>query len=387
MLVEPMADPDSLDYRARVTDLQEHLDERNRDAAVLFERGNVRYLTGWRQNTTSTSVVVVTPDSILYLVPGLDEVAVKDESWIAPESVRVFPEDGDPIDAVVEALVSGGDRSRVNVDRVGVESETITAHRKNSLERDLDAETVPVERYLSRARAGKSDAERDLYRQAATVTSVVMRAVLETVEAGTRESDLTARALSLMVEQGGEGASFEPFAMAGEHAAMPHRTATERRINPGELAVFDMGLVWEGYATDITRTFLIGEPSPEQRRLFEASLEAQRAAVEMVAPGVEAAAVHERATSVLAEYDLDEYFPHLTGHGLGYDIHEAPLIDAGNDDTLEPGMVVTIEPGVYKTGVGGARIEDMVLVTDDGHEVLTDAPRDLVPMSIRVDDK
>lgn len=376
----PMGDHVGLDYHARVTALKNHIESRDIDAAVLFDRGNVRYLTGWRQNTSSTSVAVITPDTIRYLVPGLDEAAVKDECWIPSESVFVFPDDGDPIDVVIESLGSASARGGANIDRIGVEPRTITAHRLTKLERDLGAETVAIDDVLETARAVKTERERTLYRQAGAVTSDVMRTVLADAAPGTRECDLTARAWASLLEHGGEGASFEPFAMAGEHASMPHRTATTRRIGEGELVVFDMGLEWDGYATDITRTFSFGEPSSEQRRLFEAARNAHRASVEAVAPGVEARAVHEVATDVLAEFDLDDYFPHLTGHGLGYDIHEAPLIDVGVDDTLEAGMVVTIEPGVYKSGVGGARIEDMVLVTDDGHELLTDVRRELVPL-------
>lgn len=362
------AEDDPLDYSARVTALRTRLADRDVDAVVLFERGNVRYLTGWRQNTSSFSVVVVTPDEVRYLVPQLDLAAVRAECWLDDAAVSAFPEEEPIVEEVVDVV---GD-----ADRVGVEADSIAANRRDALAADCDV--VDVGDAMAALRRSKTGPAVERYREGATVTSDVIATVLAETEPGDAERDLTARARQLMVSRGGEGPSFEPFAMAGEHAGMPHRTATARPVDRGELVVFDMGLVWHGYATDVTRTFLFGEPDPEQRRLFEGALAAQRAAVDAVEPGVRAETVHERAVEVLVERDLADLFPHLTGHGLGYDIHEAPIIDAGSAAVLEPGMVVTIEPGVYDPDVGGARVEDMVLVTETGHEVLTDVPRDLV---------
>lgn len=360
---------DPFDYPGRVSALRARLAASDVDAAVLFERGNVRYFTGWRQNTSSFSIVVVTPEGIQYLVPRLDEAAVCAECWIDEADITAFPEEDPAVGTAVD-LLDG------SVDRIGIEAETITAHRRDAL--GTCGELVDLGETLAALRRTKSAAAIDTYREAAAVTSDVFAAVLSDAEPGDPERDLTARARYLMEVRGGEGASFEPFAMAGEHAAMPHRTATARPIETGDLVVFDMGLVWNGYATDLTRTFLFGDPEPAQQRLFEAALAAQRAAIDSVGPGVRAETVHQRAVDVLSEHGLADRFPHLTGHGLGYDIHEAPIIDAGSDAQLEPGMVVTIEPGVYVPGIGAARIEDMVLVTESGREVLTDLPRDLV---------
>lgn len=364
-----MTETSTLNHKRRVEKLRDELDSKGLDGAVLFERGNVRYLTGWRQNTSSFSVVVVTGSDVAYIVPKLDEKAVRKECWI--DNIHSFPEEGDVTQELYRYL---GDE----IEEVGIELNSITAKRKHSIESNLDIKTEPIDNVLSDLREVKSSEERKLYREGAEVTSKVMEDVLDEVEAGVRETDLTARAKYLMDKSGGETQSFEPFVMSGEHSSMPHRTPTQKGIEEGELVVFDMGLVWNGYATDITRTFSLGEVSDEKKRLFDAAYEAQREAIDAVEPGVKAEEVHEAAVNVLEGYGLNEYFPHLTGHGLGCDIHESPIIDEGHDQRLRPGMVVTIEPGVYKEGVGGARVEDMVLVTDLGHEVLTSAPRDLV---------
>jgi Xaa-Pro aminopeptidase len=186
-----------------------------------------------------------------------------------------------------------------------------------------------------------------------------------------RERDLAAEIDFRMRRLGAEKPSFETIVAAGERSALPHAHPTGAILKQGQLVLIDMGAFQEGYASDMTRMLFLGEPGARVRRLYRAVLEAQLAAIDAVRPGVTAARVDRAARDVLKAYKLERAFVHSTGHGLGLEIHELPRIGKKDKTPLAAGMAITIEPGVYLEGVGGIRIEDTVLVTRTGCEVLT----------------
>lgn len=364
----------SLNYESRVKELRKVMVEKHIDSVILFKRGNVRYFTGWHQNPSSFSTLFISEDELHYLVPDLDIKAAKGECWIDSENIHSFSTD--PIKALQDII-------EVNeVDSIGIEADTIVSKREKKIQ-SISSEMKNASSIIEDLMATKSIEEIKLYREAAKKTSRVMGKITGEIEQGMREREVTARAKYLMDSLGAEGQSFEPFMMSGEHSWMPHRTSTNKKLGDGELALLDMGMMWNGYATDLTRTFMIGSPSEEQRRFFEAAFEAQKAAKDVLKPGIKAKVVHQVAVSKFKEYGLSEYFPHLTGHGVGCEIHQSPILDEGQDTVLKPGMITTVEPGIYKEGVGGARLEDMVLITEAGSEVLTDAPREFDDLIIR----
>ena len=177
---------------------------------------------------------------------------------------------------------------------------------------------------------------------------------------------------------GAERMSFETIVASGERSALPHGIASATKLPAEGFVVLDYGVVLDGYCSDMTRTIHLGKASGEARMLYHAVLEAQLAAISVVRAGVTAGEVDRAARHELKRAKLDRYFTHSTGHGVGLEVHEVPRLAAGNDAVLQPGMVITIEPGVYIPGKCGVRIEDMVLVTERGYEVLT-------PVSQRVD--
>jgi Xaa-Pro aminopeptidase len=183
---------------------------------------------------------------------------------------------------------------------------------------------------------------------------------------------------------GYERLAFDTIVASGPHAALPHHRAGDRILGAGDLVVLDFGGVLDGYCCDLTRTVSIGPPSPEARRLYIAVYDAHQAAIAAIRPGVESTAVDAAARRVLEARGLGEAFGHGTGHGLGLEIHEEPRITRPRPDVpsvpLVPGMVFTVEPGAYLPGFGGVRIEDDVLVTDTGCEVLTSVPRELLSL-------
>jgi Xaa-Pro aminopeptidase len=210
-------------------------------------------------------------------------------------------------------------------------------------------------------------------KQAARLGVDLFHELLPQLEPGLPETTVAAMLEQGARTRGAEGMSFETIVASGPRSALPHGRATAQRLPRKGFLTLDFGVILKGYCSDMTRTVFLGQPTRRERFTYDSVLEAQQAAVKAVKPGVSCGDVDEAARSVLRKAGLAEYFTHSTGHGVGLEIHEAPRIAADQSQSLLPGMVVTIEPGVYIAGHFGVRIEDMVVVTRDGGQVLTPA--------------
>ena len=231
---------------------------------------------------------------------------------------------------------------------------------------------------LSEMRLYKDDFEKACLRRAAQTADAVMAEITRRSPVGRKEREVAADVERLFAEQGSEGVSFLPIASAGPNAAFPHHAPDDTVIQAGDCLVLDFGGVYAGYASDITRTIFAGDPPPEMRRIYEVVQAAQQRAVEQLRPGMPAQAADALARDYIAEAGYGPAFIHRLGHGIGLDVHEAPYIVAGNQTELRPGVAFSVEPGIYLTGLGGVRIEDIVLMNEDGPERLNHAPRELV---------
>ena len=342
------------------------------DLALLFDRDNIRYFTGFRINRVVSSILAISPaEGATYIVAKLDLNRAKRDCWI--NQIIPFPEDTPNYLDALQPLLSA------SVRHIGVDKDALSlaqAEYMNELAGD-HSELIDVRALTSKLRVVKSPQEIDNLRRAADIASHAMEKVQGAIRPGMREVELSAWAEYLMSKEGAEGSSFEPFLMSGENAWLPQRISSQKILREGEMALLDMGAIYKGYCSDTTRTFAVGEVSARQREIFRVAREAQRAAIDSVCSGVAACDVDAAARTVVKDAGYGKFFPHLTGHGVGLSTHEAPIIDCGIDMILEPGMVLTIEPGVYVPGVGAARVEDMVVVTDSGCELLTSAPRGL----------
>ena len=203
-----------------------------------------------------------------------------------------------------------------------------------------------------------------------TALASIHPGVAETLIAG--EMELQAR------RAGAEKMSFDTIVAAGSRSALPHGRASNQPVPESGFIILDYGVILAGYCSDMTRTVHVGQASKAHRRMYEAVKEAQLASIEMVSPGVEAGAVDKAGRQVLKKAGYEAYFTHSTGHGVGIEVHESPRLAKGQTQKLVPGMIVTIEPGIYIAGDGGVRIEDMVLVTESGREILTPTTKDLI---------
>ncbi|MBA3654613.1 MAG: aminopeptidase P family protein [Actinobacteria bacterium] len=263
--------------------------------------------------------------------------------------------------------------------RVGLEAADVTWARQRGFASEWfpDAELVPTENIIENLRRVKDEGELHRMREAARIADDALAAVRPLLAQGITEQDF-AIALDFEIRKlGASGNSFETIVAAGPNGAKPHARPSSRKIEEGELVVLDFGAIVDGYCSDMTRTVCAGEPSPELQKMVDVVAESQRAGVAAVKAGVSAAEVDKVCRDVIVDAGWGDAFMHSTGHGVGLDIHEAPWVSATSTDTLAPGHVVTVEPGVYLEGLGGVRIEDTVVVTNDGCYPLTTTTKEL----------
>jgi Xaa-Pro aminopeptidase len=356
----------------RVKKISKKLQEQNIDIVVLFNSSNIRYFTDLRMNDAAESIVVITNESkITYIVPILDYNRAIRTCWI--KNIVPFPEDNPNYLMPLRQIFKNK-----KITKIGIEQDVITYYKLNFLKEIFDVEIIPVDDLLINLRAVKTEEEIKLIRKAANIVDKAMQESLKSLREGIKEVEISAYAKYIMEKEGAEGPSFQPFVMSGGNAWLPQRFSSDKKLKKGELVLFDVGAIYKGYCSDLTRTFSLGNLNDKQKEIFDVAYLAQREAIKAVKPGMKASDIDKIARDIIAEKGYGKYFPHITGHGLGISVHEKPIIDIKVDDKLEPNMVITIEPGIYLEGVGAARVEDMVLVTKEGHELLTKTKRELI---------
>jgi Xaa-Pro aminopeptidase len=368
---------------ARQQIVRSELTSRGLDALVVTSLSNILYLTNF---TGSAAIVVLTADR-LFFITDFRYLTVLDEAQGTGHECRdtdVVTVEGS-YDATLARLLAAHPFRRI-----GFEAAHLTVDRHRWLtatvaaEGPKDAELVATERLVERARVRKDPHEIATLREAAKRLSRVADAVPAEVVRGLSERDV-ALAIDRRVRQAGfQRPAFDTIVASGPNAALPHARPGERTITEGDLVVLDFGGVYDSYCVDLTRTVSVGPASSRAREVYDAVLEAHDRAITSVAPGRSRFAIDAAAREVLGRHGLSEAFGHGTGHGLGIDVHEDPRISKQGpgvnteDLAVAAGMVFTIEPGAYLPGWGGVRIEDDVLVTDIGVEVLTDATTELM---------
>jgi Xaa-Pro aminopeptidase len=340
------------------------------DALVVTHLPNVRYLTGF---TGSAAMLVVTADALVFTTDGryrtqsaeqLDAAGVVAEIEIGATQA----EQRTILGAAVDPGVT-----------VGLEADAVTWSLQRALSDAFAGRTlVATEGLVEALRRVKEAGEVARVHAACSIADDALAALVPTLAGRPTERDF---ALDLEVEmrrRGASGNSFDPIVASGPNAAKPHARPSAREIERGELVVIDFGCIVDGYCSDMTRTVSVGDPGPEARRIWDVVRASQLAGRDAVRAGVECATVDAACRDVIVAAGWGDAFVHSTGHGVGLEIHEAPRVAASARDTLESGSIVTVEPGVYLPGVGGARIEDTVVVTPDGSEPLTAFPKELV---------
>jgi len=341
------------------------LAERKLDALLVSGAPNVRYLTGF---TGDNGNVLVTPEkAVLFTDPRFEIQAAQEVEC----QVRIAK--GPLVMDVLAAI------KRLRLKRIGYEPARMTCDAFESLKSrlPLHASLEPVNGWVEELRMVKSPGEIERIRRSVDTNSTAFEQAVRRVKPGMKESELAAELEYRMRRLGAEKPAFDTIVAGGARSALPHAQPTSARLENGHLVVVDMGALQDGYCSDMTRMLFLGAPGAKVKRTYRAVLEAQLAAIDAVRAGALTRNVDRAARQVLKGYGLDRAFVHSTGHGLGLEIHEPPRVGRKDKTRLRAGMAITIEPGVYLENFGGIRIEDTVLVTDTGCEILTPTSKDL----------
>ncbi|QCW02543.1 Xaa-Pro peptidase family protein [Natrinema pallidum] len=372
-------------FERRIAACQRRLEDTAADLAVCFPSPNLTYLTGFEETPSERHLLLFVPEhgDPALVAPAMYEDQLSDLP-IPALQLRPWTDADDPLEEIATVLeeyaLDGSDPATVLVD------DRLWATFTQDL-RELcpDAEFGLASTALEPLRIRKDDVELDALRRAGAIADRVSLEIRDRGDdlVGTTESELAAEIDRLLAAHGGEEPAFETIVAAGPNGARPHHHSGSRPIEAGDPIVLDFGAFvaadLEGgtgrYPGDQTRTIVVGDPPATYEHVHETVREAQEAAIDAVEPGVEAGAIDRAARSVIEAAGYGDAFVHRTGHGVGLEVHEPPYIVAGNDRELEPGMVFSVEPGIYLDGQFGVRIEDLVVVTDDGAERLNDTPR------------
>jgi Xaa-Pro aminopeptidase len=361
----------AMDIASRAPRLREAFDDAGCDALLVTKLVNIRYLTGF---TGSAAMLLVLPDRLLFVTDGRYEHQAADELARAgvDGEIRIGLTTPGQFEIIGTAATSL---------RVGLEAHAVTWSLKRAMASThlpFVKELVPTEGLVEHLRVVKDEGEVARIEAAATIATAALDRIKDMLFERPTEGE-AGLALDFEIRRlGAQGNSFETILGSGPNGAKPHHRAagSSRVISEGDLVVFDYGAVVDGYCSDMTRTICVGEPSPVQRRMLDVVTAAQAAGVARVRSGATSVEVDEACRSVIRDAGWGDAFSHGTGHGVGLEIHEDPRVTWAVAATLAAGHVVTVEPGVYLPEHGGVRIEDTVVVTEDGCRPLTHAPKD-----------
>ena len=355
------------EFSKRRQQLLPTLEEHRAQAFVITALPNVRYLSGF---TGSNGALLLTPDrALLFTDPRYQTQAPLESDCEVKISKRSLPSE-------IAVWIK-----RFRAKTVAFESNRISYSEYSALgEAAMKVKLKGIDAAVEGLRMVKSPAEVEAIRRSVQLNSTALASALKRFRYSMTEAELAAEIDYQMRRLGADGTAFDTIVASGTRSALPHAHPTAAGVLRDELLLVDMGSSVAGYASDMTRTFAVGKLDTRKKRLFRAVLESQLAAIDSVKAGAACASVDRSSRALLASHGLDKLFIHSTGHGLGLEIHERPRIGRKEKMKLQAGMVITIEPGVYDEAVGGVRIEDTVVVTQDGCEILTPTKKELVTL-------
>lgn len=348
------------------------LAELGADALLVTKPVNVRYLSGF---SGSNAQLLVGAEDVFLTDPRYEEQSARECADLRREIYRTSAAQIGESAGMYAALAA---QLRVSgIGRLGIEAADMTVAMASKVrEAATGVSLVETQDVVEDLRRVKDVGEVEALRRACGIADVALDTLLGELREGMTEIEVAAVLEDAMRRGGSDGVSFDTIAAFGEQAAEPHHHPTERGLKPGDLIKLDFGATHAGYHSDMTRTIAFGEPSDEMRALYELVRGAQQAGLDAVRAGVTCGEVDAASRGFLNERGHD--FGHGTGHGLGLEVHEAPPVRTGSTVVLEPGMTITVEPGIYRPGIGGVRIEDAIAVTADGCDILTGFTKELI---------
>ncbi len=369
-----------MDYGARLQRLLDGLTTQGIDVVALLPGANFTYYTGLQKSLSERPFVLFLQADAAHrpvvLLPRLEVDGFEDSLPYEVELVVYTDEQG-----YEKAFRDVASALKLNDKSLGMEARGMRLLELRRIEENAPSCRIfEADALLSQQRMVKDTDEVEAIRRAIRISEEALSATCKQVEPGMSELDVQTILNIEMLRRGARGHGFDPLILSGPRAALPHTTATERVIEKGDCLLFDFGACLGPYSADITRTFSIGTSTPVWEDIYEIVKQANAVARSLAAPGVAAEDVDAAARHVIDTAGYGEYFTHRTGHGLGLQVHEPPYIVADNQTALRPGMVFTIEPGIYLQDRFGVRIEDDILITDDGAESLSTLSRSLIAL-------
>lgn len=359
----------------KIKQISSYLTQHNIDAAFITNPDNVFYVSGFRSNPHERllGVVVFQDAEPLMICPNMEVPDAKAAGWAF--DVVGYQDTDHPWKLLKDAIIGKG----IVISNLAIEKSHMTVERLEALQELFPpASFARLDDQLNSMRVIKDENELEILRQAAKYADYAIEVGVNEIAEGKTELEiLTAIELALK-KKGISHMSFDTMVLSGPKTASPHGKPGDRKIQKGDFVLFDLGVIYNGYCSDITRTVSFGEPTDSQREVYETVKKAEQDAVNAVKPGVRAMDLDKIARDVITKAGYGEFFTHRLGHGLGISVHEFPSITGINDMELTEGMVFTIEPGIYDPSITGVRIEDDLVVTKDGVEILTKYPKELV---------
>ncbi|WP_138225474.1 M24 family metallopeptidase [Paenibacillus algicola] len=348
----------------RAARLREIMDSKGLQALLVSSAVNRRYLTGF---TGSAGYVLITKEHS-YLLTDFRYMTQAPQQAPGYEVI----EHGAKVMETVKELLA-----QESVTSLGFEQDHVTYSVYMTYAEQLKPVTLtPVSGMVEQLRIIKDSDELKVMQQAADLADETFQYVLGIVQSGKSESEIDLSMEMFMRERGATSSSFDTIVASGVRSALPHGVASDKIIGSNELITFDFGALLNGYCSDLTRTIAVGKPDPKLKEIYDIVLQAQLHTLEHIKAGMTGREADALARDIITRYGYGEYFGHSTGHGLGMEVHEMPRLSKLSDDVLMPGMVVTVEPGIYIPGLGGVRIEDDIVIQESGIHILTSSPKD-----------
>ncbi len=351
----------------RLKQIREEMKKRSLDGVIFYKPENRFYVSGF---TGSTGYAVILPERALF---------VTDFRYISQSTNECK---GFSIEEISAQRGIGDVLNDYGVKRLGFEDDFMTVEAYESLKKKFQGELVPMKRLIEPLRQIKSEEEAEMMRKAQSIADETFAHLLEFIKPGMTERQVYLELVSDLRRRGAEGESFSAIVASGERGSLPHAAPTDKVIEEGDLLTLDFGCIYKGYCSDMTRTICVGKANERQKEIYNIVLKAQKAALEAIKPGAVCKDIDKIARDIITEAGYGDNFGHGLGHAVGLEVHENPRLNSIDDSVLEAGMVVTDEPGIYIPGFGGVRIEDIVLVTEDGKEVLSSSPKELIELEV-----
>lgn len=353
---------------SKIAQLRQHLLEKSLDAVIIIKPTNCRYLSGF---TGEGYLLLTLQKNMLLTDSRYTEQALKEVTDFEVIQYQL------PLTYTLGELIS-----KYQLTRIGLEKETITLSIYEEFCTAIPTiEFVPISNPVDQLRRVKLPQELDSIKKAAEITDKAFLHILDFVQPGMTENEVAFELEFFMKRLGSERNAFELIVASGTRGALPHGLASPKVMKKGEMVTLDLGCVYQGYHSDMTRTIFMGQPDPVQREIYELVLRAQEAVLQEIQPGMSGLQADAIAREIISKAGYGDNFGHGLGHSVGLEIHEGPRLAPHDASILEPGMVVTVEPGIYLPGWGGVRIEDLIVITPDGCEIISKSPKQLIVLN------